>query len=202
MARAEPEKVSDPRVLRAIAHPVRNRVLAELHATGPARAADIAALIDVPANQASFHLRQLAKYGLVEEAPELARDGRDRVWRTVHEHGLSVSLEDLEATPGGKAAVGVFRRHASAQAHDLVEAAYLRRKDKTHHGLTAEHALRLTADEAREFAGELTDLVEAWRQRTTGHEAERVTYRLLQILLPYDRPAERSADRPAGTRGR
>ena len=64
--------VHDPRVLRAVAHPVRNRILTELSASGPMRAADVAQELGIPANQASFHLRQLAKYGLVEEAPDTA----------------------------------------------------------------------------------------------------------------------------------
>ena len=72
-------KIHDPQVLRAISHPVRNRILDELGAQGSLRAADIARVLDIPANQASFHLRQLAKYGLVEEDPEAARDKRDRV---------------------------------------------------------------------------------------------------------------------------
>ena len=82
-----PQPVHDPKVLRAIAHPVRNRILDELARTGPVRAADVARELGIPANQASFHLRQLAKYGLVEEDPDAARDKRDRVWRPTSEHG-------------------------------------------------------------------------------------------------------------------
>src|SRR5262245_47552633 len=94
-------KLSDPRMLRGIAHPMRNRILEELSATGPMRAADVAAALEMPANLASFHLRQLAKYGLVEEAPELARDGRDRVWRLINESGFTVDLEALAEQEGG-----------------------------------------------------------------------------------------------------
>src|SRR5918998_4995830 len=117
----ELEPVNDPRVLRALAHPVRGRILDEIEAAGPVRAADVARQLSIPANQASFHLRQLAKYGLVEEAPELARDGRDRVWRATHESGLSVNLEDLAQEQGGKAAVTVFRRQWTADAHAAID---------------------------------------------------------------------------------
>src|SRR3978361_62761 len=96
----KPERVHDPRVLRAIAHPVRNRILDELGATGPMRAADIAQALGIPANQASFHLRQLAKYGLVVEAPEEARDGRDRVWKVVSESGIQLELSGMDKDPG------------------------------------------------------------------------------------------------------
>ena len=64
------------------------------------RAADIARELGIPANQASFHLRQLAKYGLAVEAPELARDGRDRVWKAAHESGLNINTSELAAGPG------------------------------------------------------------------------------------------------------
>src|SRR5690349_1574483 len=80
----------DPRVLRALAHPVRNRILDELSASGPLRAADVAEDLGIPANQASFHLRSLAKYGLVEEDTEAARDRRDRVWRLTQQEGWSI----------------------------------------------------------------------------------------------------------------
>lgn len=73
------QPLSDPRVLRAIAHPVRTRILDELSASGPVRAADVARELGIPANQASFHLRQLAKYGLVERVE--GADAREKPWR-------------------------------------------------------------------------------------------------------------------------
>ena len=99
-----PKPLHDPQVLRAIAHPVRNRILAELDAHGSLRAADLARDLDIPANQASFHLRQLAKYGLIVEDPDAARDKRDRVWRVVNPEGFSVEMGEIERQPGGKAA--------------------------------------------------------------------------------------------------
>src|SRR6478735_4157463 len=118
------EQVHDPRVLRALAHPARNRILTELSASGPLRAADIAQELGIPANQASFHLRQLAKYGLIEEAPEAARDQRDRVWKSADDGSLSIDVGALEKEPGGRAAAVVFLRNAGSYAHQLVDAAY------------------------------------------------------------------------------
>src|SRR5690349_23368012 len=120
--RANKGTVHDPRVLRAIAHPVRNRILTELSAGGPMRAADLARELGLPANQMSFHLRQLAKYGLVEEAPEAARDRRDRVWRAVSDDGVRIDLGEIEKAPGGRSAAAVFRRHRVAWGHAVVEA--------------------------------------------------------------------------------
>lgn len=67
-------------MLKAYSHPLRRQILRLIARRGFLRAADIADQLDVPANSASFHLRVLAEAGLIEEAPEQARDRRDRVW--------------------------------------------------------------------------------------------------------------------------
>jgi DNA-binding transcriptional ArsR family regulator len=182
----EPEILDDPRVLRALAHPVRGRILDEIEASGPVRAADVARELGIPANQASFHLRQLAKYGLVEEAPEEARDKRDRVWRAVDRTGMVVSLSKLEDAPGGRAAVEVFRRQKRAWGHQVVDRALATDHPKGSGVFSlADHALKLTDDEAKQLFGEVEELVEAWGARTRGREPGRRTYTLVQIIQPH-----------------
>ena len=181
----EPRPLSDPRVLRAIAHPVRNRILEELSATGPVRAADVARDLGIPANQASFHLRQLAKYGLVEEAPEEARDKRDRVWRATSAEGFTVNLNDLSDAPGGRAAVEVFRRSKLASLHEIVDRTFqLDRPEGSGVFTTSDHSVRLTDEEAHQLRREIDDVVDAWAERTRGHDAGRRTYHVVQILQP------------------
>ncbi|MFT4263512.1 MAG: helix-turn-helix domain-containing protein [Nocardioides sp.] len=177
----------DPRILRAIAHPTRNRILAELGAAGTARAADLAHALDIPANQASFHLRQLAKYGLVAEAPEEARDRRDRVWRLAAEDGISFRTSDVLAQPGGPAAVEVFHRSATARGHHLVESAYARPGDDDVQRVVTEEAIRLTGEEVLALSAELHAVVESWRRRLRedGGDAERTTYSVYQLMQPY-----------------
>jgi DNA-binding transcriptional ArsR family regulator len=180
------EKVVDARVLRAIAHPVRNRILGELTATGSMRAADIARELSIPANQASFHLRQLAKYGLVEEDPEAARDKRDRVWRATNDDGLTIDVEDLAAQPGGRAAAQVFMRTSAAWAHAVVDDAYgVADREPGVHRSTTDLAVRLTEDEARELTTEMSDLLGRWTARTRGADGERRTYLVHLMVLPH-----------------
>ncbi len=181
---AKPQPVHDPRVLRAIAHPVRNRILDELGATGPMRAVDIAQTLGIPANQASFHLRQLAKYGLAVEAPEEARDGRDRVWKAAHESGLNINTAELADAPGGEAAVQVFRRVWTDAAHDAVQRAETAERRPEIRVMVSDVAVRLTREDVDRFADELNDLADSWRRRghSAGEGAE--TYQLLQILQP------------------
>lgn len=67
--------------LRALAHPLRLELMDRIGRRGTARAADLAADLDIPANSVSYHLRILARGGVIVEAPEAARDRRDRVWK-------------------------------------------------------------------------------------------------------------------------
>jgi predicted ArsR family transcriptional regulator len=165
---------------------VRNRILTELTAVGPMRAADLARELDLPANQMSFHLRQLAKYGLVEEDPGAARDRRDRVWRPVADHGITVDLTALERQPGGEAASAVFRRTAAGWAHLVVDAAYDdARRDPATLRTVNESAVRLTREEAQEMAAELDAVVLRWAARTRGQDPARRTYLWLSILQPH-----------------
>ncbi|MCW2793997.1 MAG: ArsR family transcriptional regulator [Nocardioides sp.] len=186
-------RTHDPRVLRAIAHPVRNRILTELSATGPMRAADVARVLGVPANQASFHLRQLAKYGLIEEAPEEARDQRDRVWRVTRET-FSVNVGDMEAQPGGKAAARVFMRQRALSAHQAVDAAYSDDRSPGLHRSTMETAVRFTKDEAEAFSEELGEMLHRWSERNRGRDDGRITYQVHAMVLPHpDLAHERAA---------
>ncbi|WP_345529617.1 helix-turn-helix domain-containing protein [Nocardioides endophyticus] len=179
------QPVHDPKILRAIAHPVRNRILTELTASGSMRAADLARELGIPANQASFHLRQLAKYGLVEEDPDAARDKRDRVWRPTSEHGLTVRLDDLEQQPGGQAASAVFRQNAASWGHAVVDAAYHGPRDPETLRTVNESAVRLTQEEAGQLAEELDAVIAAWTKRTRGRGPERRTYLWFSVLQPY-----------------
>ena len=176
--------VHDPRVLRAIAHPVRNRILTELAAGGPMRAADLAQELGIPANQASFHLRQLAKYGLIVEAPEAARDQRDRVWRSADDGSLSIDVGAIEKEPGGKAAATVFLRTAAGWAHQLVEAAYGQDRSPDTHRSTMDTAVRLTKAEAAQLSAEVSELVQQWTERNRGRDDGRTTYAFHAMLLP------------------
>ena len=176
----------DPRILRAIAHPTRNRVLHELSAAGSLRAADIARRIDVPANQASFHLRQLAKYGLVEEDPDAGRDRRDRVWRLVDPDGIRFRTADMLAQPGGRAAYAVFRRNAVEWGQHLVGRAFAETEEGSDRRNISEWSLRLTSDEAHRLAREVEEVVE--RFRDTGRAAaedDRATYSVFLLVQPY-----------------
>jgi predicted ArsR family transcriptional regulator len=177
--------MSDPRVLRAVAHPIRARILDELDAGGPLRAADVGEVLGIPANQASFHLRQLAKYGVIVPAPEAARDRRDRVWKLRDERGFRLEGDEIAKQPGGKAALTVFRRNKAAWAHRLVDEVWSFKKRKDSFSAIVDQAMRLTKDEAAEFMGEIDEVLSRWSDRTRGRARDRRTYVFYAFVQPY-----------------
>jgi DNA-binding transcriptional ArsR family regulator len=73
-------QISEPTAIRALAHPVRLDLLDLLVALGPATAAQCGRVLGVSQASCSFHLRQLAKYGLVQDAGP-GQDRRERRWQ-------------------------------------------------------------------------------------------------------------------------
>ena len=72
-------ELTDPQAIRALAHPLRIG-LVELLGGGPMTAAECARALGSTQANCSFHLRQLAKYGFVAEAPP-GPDRRERRWQ-------------------------------------------------------------------------------------------------------------------------
>lgn len=76
-----PRQTLDLEAIRLLAHPLRQRIERELR-RGPVSATSLARALGESTGLTSYHLRKLAEYGFVEEAPELGR-GRERWWRFV-----------------------------------------------------------------------------------------------------------------------
>lgn len=98
-------EVTDPRTLRALTHPVRLALLEVLLLEGALTATRAGELISEPPNTCSFHLRQLAKYGFVEEAG--AGPGRNRPWRLT---AIGMSLRSAPADPETRLAARGLQR--------------------------------------------------------------------------------------------
>jgi hypothetical protein len=83
--------LSDPKAMRALAHPVRMALLELLGVAGTVTATQASEVLgESPANCA-FHLRTLAKYGFVVEAG--GGRGRERPW-TAAQRSLTISATD------------------------------------------------------------------------------------------------------------
>jgi predicted transcriptional regulator len=94
-------KLTDPKAIRALAHPVRWALLEAIGQAGTLTATQASEMLgESPANCA-FHLRTLAKYGFVEEAG--GGRGRERPWRESHD-GMSLEISP-DDPPAMQAAV-------------------------------------------------------------------------------------------------
>ncbi len=103
--------LDDPRSMRALAHPLRLELQSIVGRAGRITTADAARELGISHGLASHHLHQLAKYGFVEQVG--GADNRERPWRLV---STSISLEGLDAKPGGAAAVAVYEHVAAERA--------------------------------------------------------------------------------------
>src|ERR1700742_1619616 len=75
-------RLDNATALRAYAHPVGMKLILELRTRGPLTATQAGRLLGESAGTCSFHLRQLAKYCLVEETGE--GTGREKPWRATN----------------------------------------------------------------------------------------------------------------------
>jgi Helix-turn-helix domain len=113
----EPERLNltDPKAIRALAHPLRWALLDALDQAGTLTATQASEMLgESPANCA-FHLRTLAKYGFLEEAG--GGRGRERPWRRSYDSlRLRSPQADPEATRAAQALSQVWLDRSLAQA--------------------------------------------------------------------------------------
>ncbi|MGY5766046.1 ArsR/SmtB family transcription factor [Brachybacterium sp. DNPG3] len=92
----QPARLDDLERMRVVSHPARWRVLQELWSGRSLTSTDAASLVGLTPSAMSYHLRRLAKLGLVEQAD--SADGRERPWRA--------STDGMRMTGQPDAAVG------------------------------------------------------------------------------------------------
>ena len=103
--------IDDPIAIRALAHPLRHDLMSIIGRLGRATTADAARELGISHGLASHHLRQLAKYGFVEQVE--GKDHRERPWRLV---ATSYNWTGATATPEGAGAVDVLEQVVAERA--------------------------------------------------------------------------------------
>jgi DNA-binding transcriptional ArsR family regulator len=109
--------LDDPLSIRALAHPLRLELQSIVGRSVKITAADAARELGISHALASHHLRQLAKYGFVEQVE--GADARERPWRVVH---TSYTAEGIDERAGGAAALAVLEQVTAERAvEDLID---------------------------------------------------------------------------------
>ncbi|WP_116051826.1 winged helix-turn-helix domain-containing protein [Amycolatopsis palatopharyngis] len=156
----------DARALRAMAHPLRVRLLDLLRADGPATASGLAQRVGESSGTTSWHLRQLAEHGLVEEDTTRGTK-RERWWKPAHET-QSMRVADFLDDPELAGPLNVYLQSAIQQRF-AIESQFVaelplwndRWRDKASF---YDDRLFLSPDEAIALTGEVQELVDRYRR--------------------------------------
>lgn len=156
----------DARSLRGLAHPMRMQLLNLLRRGGPATASQLAAKLGESSGATSYHLRQLASYGFVEDAPDRGK-GRERWWQAVHEGVRFESALLQDSDPEVRGAADLFL-HEVANQHTQELATWLGTRDDWSQEWRdssdmSDWTLHLTPGAARELVEKMHDLVASYR---------------------------------------
>ncbi|MGY0059943.1 ArsR/SmtB family transcription factor [Streptomyces sp. LZ34] len=104
----ERRTISDPAALKALAHPLRLKILRHLGTSGPATSTTLASALGENTGTLSYHLRQLERGGFIEDIPERS-SGRERWWRAVRSVDIRRPPQG-ELTEAERAVVGELDR--------------------------------------------------------------------------------------------
>lgn len=155
-------QVTDIRALRALAHPLRNRLLGLLRLEGPSTATLLGARVAESSGSTSYHLRQLAAYGFVEEVDG---PGSGRWWRARHRQS-SWTTAGLAGQPDGDEVAEEATRLAVGVQGRLLEAWLEERPSVAEpwSGVASvnDYALRLLPEQAAALRDELLAVLDRW----------------------------------------
>jgi DNA-binding transcriptional ArsR family regulator len=162
-----PRLIKDAAVLRALAHPARMAIITHLGQGGSVTATECAELVNLSPSATSYHLRALAKAGLVEEAPGRG-DGRERVWRGVGGHGYMVRLEqdaDPEAKQAEREVIEAFLTYEDTRSRNYLARAEREPHDWFDASFFNGAELVMTADELRRLGEDFQKMLNPYRRR-------------------------------------
>ena len=168
-----PIKLTDPAMMRALAHPARIAIWTRLGLRGPATATECAEVAGLSPSACSYHLRTLARYGVVEEDLASAADGRQRPWRV---RAVSYSIESDSSTPAAaRLAMDILDETMRADAEEN-RARYITRRNEY-------------PDDWQHAAGDMQDVA-----HVTPEELSALRHEIAEVLNRYRRPhaSERS----------
>ncbi|MEU4064058.1 helix-turn-helix domain-containing protein [Streptomyces wedmorensis] len=169
-------RLTDPRALRAYAHPLRMSLVGLLRSVGPFTATRAAELTGESVASCSYHLRILAKYGLVEEAP--GGRGREKPWQATARYTEWPEYSEDASV---------------AEAADALSAAVAERYfERVTRAMENRHRLPREWREAEQFGDSLLHL--------TPEELTDLGERIDALLRPYEGRASDASLRPEGAR--
>lgn len=201
----EQDTMLDAKSLRGMAHPLRPQILGLLRTDGPSTATKIGERLGLSSAAASYHLRQLAAYGFIEEDEGRGKT-RERWWRTKYQRTwfdprLVLQQGDSEdPDPEETSVLAQDYLHANADIYvDKIKRWLDRRhtlSDEWQDASTmSDTMLRLTPSEAEQLQLEMKELVDKYRaassaERPAGARLIAAQYQVFPLFYPGDESAD------------
>jgi predicted ArsR family transcriptional regulator len=193
-------ELTDPRALRAYAHPIRMALLGLLRREGPKTATEAAAEIGESVASCSFHLRQLARYGLIEEVE--GAHGRAKPWRAT---ALYTSWRSDSDDPEVAAAATMLERMILERYFEEARAWLAHREHEPtawrRAGQGSDYLLYLTAAETRRLTERIDAMTEEFVGRNVDAKLRPKGSRAVRLIhLNFPSTLDSSAETPGATR--
>jgi predicted ArsR family transcriptional regulator len=168
--------------MRALTHPVRLALLEALGLEGPLTATHAAEVIGESPTTCSFHFRQLAKYGFVEEAA--TGPGRMRSWRLTQ---VGMRFSDVHEEPEIRIAARALSRTLRERSLQRLEAYYEQRSSYPVRWQevtgASDFMLHVTPEELRALDEEITAALHRYRSRIADPQLRPAGSLPVEVLL-------------------
>jgi DNA-binding transcriptional ArsR family regulator len=180
--------LTDPRAIRALAHPARQVIIEELYSGSVLTATEFAELAGLTPSATSYHLRALERWGIVERA-DTSPDGRERPWRAPAQ---SLRVASQSTSAGRLASQAMVRGNINRVLEQFEQIADDDPWDdvsKLNRG-----RLWLTRDEVEQLDKDLMAVLDSYRRGRTAADRPAGTRQVSTLLavVPTGKPPEES----------
>jgi Helix-turn-helix domain len=172
----------DPMALRALAHPLRWRLIDLIGTEGSATATRCAEVIGESVASCSYHLGILAKYGYIELVPD--RPGREKPWRLISwKQDLLPDGLDTEEALVAEAAMDAFLDHEFARTKQRLRRRNVEPDDWRDASRIAGTTTWMTSDELHRVSDQLLTILTSFEERLTDPEARPPDARQVRLFV-------------------
>jgi len=183
-ARPPSRVLTDPRAIRALAHPARLAVLDALSGGVELTATQMAERAGVSPSAMSYHLRALEKWGIVERA-ESDGDGRERPWRAYPGGWGIEALPDAATAAATSAVTGLLMSRLSQELSEWFAEERTQPKQWRDVSGVDNRAQWFTAEELLELQTLYRDYIDARSHRTANDHPEGARrVRVSRVVVP------------------
>ncbi|MBG0824870.1 helix-turn-helix transcriptional regulator [Planomonospora sp. ID91781] len=160
----------DASALKGLAHPVRLRLLELLDRHGPATATQLAARTGENSGSTSYHLRQLARHGLIEEVSGRGK-GKERWWRS-RRFGFDGDRfrRDPETAQAAELLLAELLRKRNAELSRWLEESRTTPREWVEATVNLHTVMRMTREELAGLVREISRVVDAHHEKVRDRE--------------------------------